>query len=640
MAKFPQGFLVFILFVSVQSYSQKHLEPSIEEKSLAKTLKETFPDDHVAILESLDHITFDIDKRDKKVTVTHDERVTLLNLDSRADIQYYSFYDGESEITDFEVFTKNQKKAEFNIKNEAYKSDELFHNDVRVKYVNLDFPVKAFSYNTTVVKEYKDIKYFTSLYFNENYPAVKKVIKIEVPDWLDIEFKEINFDGYSIDKKISTPGKGVKVFTYTIENTHAVYDDKNSPGPSFIYPHILILAKSFKLNDEQIYLFNSTQDLYNWYKSLTNELVNDNTDFQAKVSELTDDAKSDEEKIRNIYYWIQDNIRYIAFEDGIAGFKPDEASNVFDKRYGDCKGMANLTKQMLLEAGFDARLTWIGTKRIAYDYSTPNLSVDNHMICSVFKDDKILYLDGTEKFNSLGEFADRIQGKQVLIENGEGFLLENIPIVDAEYNAEKINYNLKLVDEEITGKVTKQFQGESRSNLLYYFNSLKNDKRDEFLEYYLTNGNSNISVSGIQTTDLLNRDLELDISYDIEMQNAVSKFDNDIYIDLDIDKELANFEMNKRKTDYIFKSKKDIYSTFQLQIPEGYKVSHIPENIDISNPNYDLSVDFSHKGNLIIYEKHFTIRHAKIEEKNFSEWNGFIKKLNSVYNEQIILTKS
>ena len=51
--------------------------------------------------------------------------------------------------------------------------------------------------------------------------------------------------------------------------------------------------------------------------------------YIAKVKELTATAKTDEEKIKNIYYWVQDNIRYIAFEDGIAGFKPDDSQNVF-----------------------------------------------------------------------------------------------------------------------------------------------------------------------------------------------------------------------------------------------------------------------------------------------------------------------
>ena len=66
-----------------------------------------------------------------------------------------------------------------------------------------------------------------------------------------------------------------------------------------------------------------------------------------------------------MFYWVQDNIRYIAFENGIMGFKPDAAQNVLNKKYGDCKGKANLLKEMLKLAGYDARLTWIGTSDLA-----------------------------------------------------------------------------------------------------------------------------------------------------------------------------------------------------------------------------------------------------------------------------------
>ncbi len=91
----------------------------------------------------------------------------------------------------------------------------------------------------------------------------------------------------------------------------------NAPGPTYVYPHLLILAKSYTKKGETKTIFDSTQDLYNWYKSLVNSLENDNTDIKSKVVELTEDANTDEEKIKNIYYWVQDNIRYIAFEDGI-----------------------------------------------------------------------------------------------------------------------------------------------------------------------------------------------------------------------------------------------------------------------------------------------------------------------------------
>ncbi len=621
-------------------FSQKGAEPTETEKTNASKLKVLYPDDHVALQENSDIITFDFDKREQKVTVQQLLSQDYINMDSRADIQMYSFYDGETTIETFDINLKNGKSAGFYLKDEAYKSSDLFHNDARVKYTHVDFPLKGYRYLTEIEKHYKDIKYFTKIYFSSEYPTVKRTLKIEIPEWLDVELKEMNFEGYSIKKDVTTDAKGKsKTYTFTMENVPAMFDESNAPGPTYIYPHILVLAKSYTYDNAVHPIFESTQDLYNWYKSLVDELKNDNSSIKTKVAELTANAKTDEEKIKNIYYWVQDNIRYIAFEDGIAGFKPDEASNVFNKKYGDCKGMANLTKQMLVEAGFDARLTWIGTKHIAYDYSTPNLSVDNHMICTLFKDGKTIFLDGTEKFNAFGEYADRIQGKQVMIENGDSFILEYVPTHDAQFNKENISYNLKLTDESITGKADKTYRGESRSSLLYYFNTLKNDKKDEFLEYYLNKGNSNIKVTDINTTDLQDRDANIDISYDIDIKNAVSSFDNTVYVDLDIDKELSGYELDKRKTDYLFSSKKDLESTIRLELPHGYKVSHLPENISVKSKNYDMFVGFSKEGNAILYKKRFKIKNAQIETTDFEEWNDFIKKLNTIYNEQIILTK-
>ncbi|AUP81091.1 transglutaminase-like domain-containing protein [Flavivirga eckloniae] len=621
-------------------FAQKNVDPTPEDKTLAKSLKEKYPDDTVVLQESTDYVTFNFNKKTGNVNVKQESTESLISIDSRSDIQKYIFYDGESSINKFQIKYKNNKSAYFSIKDEAYTSNDLFHNDTRVKYANISFPLLGYRYNTHISKKYHDIKYFTKLLFNDDYPTLKKVIKIEIPNWLNLELKEINFEELSIKKHITNnPKSDSKTYTFTLENIPAVYKEASAPGPSYIYPHILILAKSYTLNNETKNIFNSTQDLYNWYKSLVNDLTNDNTPIKDKVASLTTHAKSDEEKIKNIYYWVQDNIRYIAFEDGIAGFKPDEAANVYNKRYGDCKGMANLTKQMLLEAGFDARLTWIGTKRIAYDYSTPNLSVDNHMICSLLKNGKTIFLDATEKFNSFGEYAHRIQGKQALIENGDEYLLETVPEITSNFNKEVFNYNLKLNGDILEGTASKEFNGESRASLLYHFDTLKNDKKEAFLGYYLNNGDTNITVSNIETTDLLNREISLKMTYDISIKNAVSSFDNDVYVDIDFDKELEGLLLEKRNTDFTFSFKRFLETTTTLTIPSGYTITHIPENISIDSKNYSMRVNFTKNNNAIIYKKVFIMKNAKIEVSDFSEWNHFITKLKNIYNEQIVLTQ-
>ncbi|WP_282044529.1 transglutaminase-like domain-containing protein [Winogradskyella flava] len=635
--------LLFFVITISNTNAQRKIEPDATDIAKAKKLKSIFDNDEddVALEESTDFVSFDFDSKHNKVTVSHEMREKMINMSTRADIQKYCFYDGQSDIEAFEINYKNDRSARFYFKDEAYNSEDLFHNDARVKYTAVDFPIQGYRYNTYIKKTYKDIKYFTKLYFNDEYPTANKIISVDIPDWLDIELKEMNFEGFDIEKTTEPSPKTKSTrHIYKLKDISAMAKASNAPGPTYIYPHLLILAKSYTKNGETKPIFNSTQDLYNWYSSLTKSLKNDNTPFKSKVAELIKDAKTDEEKIKSIYYWVQDNIRYIAFEDGIAGFQPDEAANVFNKKYGDCKGMANLTKQMLIEAGFDARLTWIGTKHIAYDYSTPNLSVDNHMICSLFKDGDILFLDGTEKFNAFGEYADRIQGKQVMIEDNDKYILKEVPVSNAEFNKEAFVYNLSLDNEVLKGTASKTYNGESRSGLLYFFDQLKSDKKEEFLEYFLNKGNSNIKVSNIETSDLSNRDLNVSMDYDIEIKNAASSFDNSIYIDLDIDKELSNYDFKERDVDYIFNSKKHLESTTNLSIPDGYNISQLPKDIDISSDNYDLSVTFTTSTGLLSYKKVFKIKNAKIETSDFDEWNTFNEELNTVYKEQIILTKN
>ena len=634
--------IILCFLITIPIFSQKRTQPTPEEISQATKLKQKFDkEDHVALLSSKDFVTFGYDKKNDKVTVTHKIIEEYINLDDRSDITIYWFYDGQSTIENIKVLYKSKKTAYLFFKDEAYNSDGLFHNDTRVKYAPLSFPLKGFKYTVKSEEKIKDIKYFTKIYFSGEYPIVKKEITVTIPSWLEMELKEMNFKGNNIKKDVKTDTKSdAKIYTFTANDIPAQFKEKNAPGPTYVYPHILFLAKSYTKNGVKKPLFKETQDLYNWYKSLVNQLKNDNSAFKDKVAELTKNASTNDQKIKNIFYWVQDNIRYIAFEDGIAGFKPDEASNVYTKKYGDCKGMANLTKQMLKEAGFDARLVWIGTKRIAYDYSLANLSVDNHMICAlVKKDGNIIFLDGTEKYNPLGEYANRIQGKEALIENGDTFILKKVPEAKAIFNAEKITYDLTLKGEDLVGKVHKKYTGESRTYLLYVLNNLKNDKKEEALKLYLNKDNINLKVSNIKISDIKNREEDLKIDYDITIKNAVSSFDGEVYINIDLDKELETLELKDRNLDFVFSSKKDLESTTSLHIPDDYKISSTPNNLDVDTKNYKLSVHFEQKGNTIIYKKNFTIKNAKIEKTDFENWNTSVNKLKKIYNEQIILNK-
>lgn len=631
-------YLWVILFVGITTFGQKGTEPTAIEVKLAKELREKFDKSDVALLKSTEKITFNLNKNKDNVEVNYNVSEKLLNINHRADIHKYEFYDSQSEINTFLIKYKNNKKAEFYPVDEFYKDNNLFYNDARVKYYQLDFPVQGYSYLYELNKKIKDVKYFTTVYFNDEFPVIDKEITITIPNWLDLEIKEFNFEGNEITKKVTKLPEGT-TYKYTIKNLKETKKENNSQGPSYLYPHILFVAKSIKLNNKKTTLFNDTSDLYKWYKSLIDSIDDKPEEFKSFVNDLTKNDKTDEEKIKTIYYWVQDNIRYIAFEDGIAGFKPDNSQNVFNKRYGDCKGMANLLKQMLKTKGYDARLCWIGTKHIAYSYAIPSLSVDNHMICALFKDGKRYFLDGTEKYNSFGEYADRIQGKEVLIEDGDKFIIDKIPSQNATYNLEKITIDYSIDGETLVGHIHEELNGESKASFLYNYNNIKNDKKEDALNWYLSSGDKNYTISNIKTSNLLNRDNVLEIDYDVVLQNSVSKFDNEIYIDFDYSKNYKNLDFSERKQNFVFDYKAHDETITNFIIPAGYKVSKLPDNFSISTDDYEINLNFKVSDNKVVYTKKFHFKTGIITKDKFEEWKKTFDNYSKLYTEQIVLSK-
>lgn len=631
--------LLFILLVSTPVFAQKNIDPTTDDITKAKALRETYPKDDVVIVESSENITFALNKDNSKVIVNHKVKELLMNITHRATIKKYEFYDSESKIAVFNLNYKNDKKTNFNVKDQLYQDNDLFYNDAHVKHVDINFPVQGYTYKYELEKNYDDVKYFTSLYFNDEFPVLSKEITVTIPAWLTVELKEFNFQGNNITKKQTKDSKNNTVYTFTFTDVPALYKENNSPGRSYLYPHILVIAKSFKNKDKEVVLFNSTADLYKWYKSLVDSMKDDPTVLKEKVKELTANAKTDEEKIKNIYYWVQDNIRYIAFEDGIAGFKPDESNNVFQNRYGDCKGMANLIKQMLTLAGFDARLTWIGTKHIAYDYKTPSLAVDNHMICTLIHKGKKYYLDGTEKFIPFQENAERIQNKEVMIENGNDFIIEKVPVMTDLSNKEIFKTKLYIEDGELKGTCSKSFSGESRTQFLRVYHSFKTNKKNENLENYLSSDDKNIQISAIKTSDFNNREIKLTLDYDITIANKVSSFDNEMYIDIEYNNEYKTLFLKDRKTDYEFDYKQNYESITEFTIPKGYKITKIPTNFIVKENNYTVELTFEKTPKTIIYKKQFIFKNAAIQASDLLKWQTVNKDLNTNYNQQITLTK-
>ena len=558
----------------------------------------------------------------------------------RTGVQVVEFYNDIESIDDVDIRVNESKKHGIVPKYDYYNSNGIFYSDAHVCYFQLPLLKKGSTSEVTFKKTTVDPRYFTTIYFMDEQDIAEQEVKVVVPSWMQLDIKEYNFKQYNI-KKTVTPDGDETVYTYSMKNIPAMRSEEDAPGPGYFAPHILVLCKSAQPKDEKLVYFNTVKEQYGWYKDLVAQIGDEPKAVKEKTEEIIKGAATDEEKVKKIFQWVQDNIRYIAFENGIAGFKPEKAQEVLRKKYGDCKGMANLLTIMLRSINLDARRCWIGTKHIAYDYSTPSLSVDNHMICAWMNKGKPIFLDATEKYIGYGEVAERIQGRQTLIENGNQYLLEKVPVATHLQNTATESRKFDVEGNNLKGHVVQVWKGENKEWLLSSLNDIKQDKQENALKQFLAEGKQNFEISNLKIDNLSNYNADLKVEYDVLWKNILTVFDKETYLDADNRRNLENFIIDtaKRKLPYWFNFKNNLVFETEIQIPAGKTITTLPEKLLIKQPGYSFTASYNTIAGKVLYKNEIILNQAEIKTENFSQWNKDIEQLTSFYNQQIVFTQ-
>ncbi|HEX2536024.1 MAG TPA: transglutaminase domain-containing protein [Chitinophagaceae bacterium] len=627
---------VFLCLLSVTAAAQTLYSGKLSD------WKARFPKEDVVAVSLKQTVDFELNPNPapgegkvKAVVTTEQVLVPLKDFYKYEDALFY--YD-EMAVEGVKVVNEGTKNVPFEKQCQSYRDEDIFHSDTKYCLIKFQFAEKGKPVTFTYQNRYRDIKYLTSFYLRHHLPTVDRTIQFNVPSWLEMDFREFNFTGKGVHRSSVSEG-GITRITFRQQEVPAYQREPSSPNHALSDAHVICVSKAFSDGGQRHTLFENVKDVYGWYHSLVTAIGNQPEALKSRVSELTFGKKTDLEKIEAIFYWVQDNIRYIAFEDGIMGFKPDAAQNVLKNKYGDCKGKANLLKEMLKLAGYDARLTWIGTSDLPYDYTLPSLAVDNHMICTVQLGGKRYFLDGTEDYIALNDYAQRIQGKQVMIEDGAQYILDRIPEFPAERNWEKKTVKLRLDETTLKGSATIEYNGEAKINLQRLFASVRTDKKADAVTGYLK-GSENVTVTGLKNSDINDRQKPLQLSYELSAANQVTKTGNELYVIMDWDKEFGSFEIpSDRQNDYEFSQKYHFTVQTELAVPAGYKVDYLPAPVKKVTPDYAFEGAYVQSGTTIIYKKTITIRKPILRHADFASWNAFIAEINKFYNDQVVLTK-
>ena len=393
-------------------------------------------------------------------------------------------------------------------------------------------------------------------------------------------------------------------------------------------------------------LSGGVNDLYNWYYSLVKDIntVEPDPGLVKIVKDITKKKETELEKVRAIYYWAQENIKYIAYEYALGGFIPREANLVYERKYGDCKDNSSILKEMLEIAGIQGDLTWIGTRSIPYKYDeVPTPLVDNHMILSYRdKNDKVYFLDATGRYNPIEYPSSFIQGKEALIANGEGeYFLEEVPVIPAIMNVISDNSILKIQGDELRGTASAEITGYGKMDYAFILEELDTESRiREFYNYRFEKGNNKFLIDSLVEIDRTNYDKPLKVEYTFGVRDYIKNFGDEIYVNLNLNREVTLFKINKeRETPVEYEFTKTYDFTNTLEIPKGYTIEYLPEDFEISNEFFSAEISYSKKEEKIEYKYKAILDFLILSPKQQSEFNSLLEKLEGAFKEVVILKK-
>ncbi|MCS6915295.1 MAG: DUF3857 domain-containing protein [Myxococcales bacterium] len=193
----------------------------------------------------------------------------------------------------------------------------------------------------------------------------------------------------------------------------------------------------------------SWEDLARWYLGLVEEQLRSSPEIAAAARAAVAGLRDARAKVRAIYNLVVRKTRYVGLEFGIHGYKPYKATQVFARKFGDCKDKAVLLKVMLREVGIDSSLVLARTRRAGDIEPAPaSLAAFDHAL--VFVPALELYLDGTAEFSGSEELPEQDQDIVVLILsdprppwNGRGHLART-PVLPAARNVVRRELHVAL----------------------------------------------------------------------------------------------------------------------------------------------------------------------------------------------------
>jgi transglutaminase-like putative cysteine protease len=515
-------------------------------------------------------------------------------------------------------------------------SDFSLYEDDRIKY----YLPSITTYPFTIVYEYElRIKQNLVLpdWYANRWPdlAIEKstyTFKYNPADKVNI--KAYNYTGQAEEKQVEK----LKSLSWTITALPAFKQEPYAPAADIYRTYV-------KIAPEQFAFYRTKGRATNWNELgkwiYTDLIKNRQTLDPAVVSEmksLVADLKTDKEKAKKIYEYMQHKTRYISVQIGIGGFQPMFASDVQRLGYGDCKALVNYTQSLLKAVNINSMYCVVnaGNYKQQMDPDFASMDQGNHVILCLPLEKDTTWLECTSQtvpFGYLGDFTD---DRTVLACTEEGGKLLRTPALKTGMNEIRRLADLKIDPAgNISGSLNTTFKGSRYDTYEAIIHKPQAEKVKALKAYYDVD---NINFENVKITQdksespTTTENLSIRIASYVPVNNKSAYLLVNPFNKLPVTRTVANrklaLHINRGYTDY---------DEVTYHLPEGFDVEYKPKDLDIKNSYGSFSSSIKKDGSTLVYIRKFVLYDGTHPAKDYEAFAGFMNEIANADRNKVIL---
>ena len=223
-------------------------------------------------------------------------------------------------------------------------------------------------------------------------------------------------------------------YTWEMRDRPAVMIEPYMPAWPELEPRVLLAAGEFEEGGYRGRLY-TWADMGKFVEALYRGRDQLPEEAKRKVHELISGITDDRGKIDVLYRWLQQDTHYVAIELGIGGWQPFDARDVYAKKYGDCKALANYMVALLREAGIRACNVLIRSGDDAPAIDTGFVcSQFNHAVVVAFAPGDPVWLECTSPYLPAGYLSGFTADRDALLLDDDGGHIVHTPVYGIKDN--------------------------------------------------------------------------------------------------------------------------------------------------------------------------------------------------------------